>query len=120
MMRILADENCDRLTVTALRAAGHDVIFVVEDERGVDDSVVLARARLENRAVLTDDLDFGRLAEGERAHTPTVLLMRLGPLSRAARAKRVCEIVNSFGGAITGQLVLIEPGQVRIRSFGRV
>jgi len=29
-MRILADENCDRLLVAALREAGHDVISVAE------------------------------------------------------------------------------------------
>ena len=31
-MRILADENCDRLWVLGLREAGHNVTYVADDE----------------------------------------------------------------------------------------
>jgi hypothetical protein len=32
-MRLLADENCDRLIVATLREAGHDVRYVIEKRR---------------------------------------------------------------------------------------
>ena len=78
-MRILADENCDRLVVEKLRAAGHDVAYVVEFASGAGDGDLFRRASIENRIVLTDDLDFGRLAERETDHPPGIILMRLDP-----------------------------------------
>jgi hypothetical protein len=38
-MRFLADESCDFAVVRALRAAGHDVTAVAQDDSGVDDDV---------------------------------------------------------------------------------
>ena len=116
-MRLLADENCDRLIVTLLRAAGHDVAYVVEGERGLDDDAVLLKAKAEGRAILTDDLDFGLLFERQRAPGPTVFLMRVGLLGRKARAERVLDVIDSCAEMPTGQLVVIEASQIRRRTF---
>lgn len=61
-MRILADENCPGDLVDALRAAGHDVLWIRTDAPGIADPAILARAQAENRVVLTFDKDFGELA----------------------------------------------------------
>lgn len=116
-MRILADENCDRLIVTMLRHAGHDVAFVTEDENGIEDTRVLLRARDEKRAILTDDLDFGHLFEREQSLAPTIFLIRIGAGNRQARATRVCEVVCAYDGPDTGQLLVIEASQLRRRSY---
>ena len=60
-MRFLADESCDFIVVRALRSAGHDVLSVAEAARGAKDPVVLGLAREQNRVLLTEDKDFGRL-----------------------------------------------------------
>lgn len=117
MMRVLADENCDRLIVTVLRAAGHDVTSIAEADRGVDDMAVWLKAQSEGRVLLTDDLDFGRLFERERVAAPTVFLMRIGPVGRRARAARVLGVLDGYDGPLTGQLVVIETNQIRCRSF---
>ena len=51
-MRIIADENCDRMIVVALREAGHDVVSIREPEGGSEDSYVfdLAQTELPYRA----------------------------------------------------------------------
>ncbi len=85
-MRILADENCDRMLVSMLRDAGHDVTYVGESSGGESDASVLQRARAEQRVILTSDRDFGLLAERDRHEPPAVILLRLDPLSRTARA----------------------------------
>jgi hypothetical protein len=46
-MLILTDENIPRSVVIGLREAGHDVLWVKEVMRGVDDDVILARAMAE-------------------------------------------------------------------------
>lgn len=61
-MRLLANENVPGPVVVALRAAGHDVLWVKERMAGAKDRDVLARAQADARLVVTFDKDFGELA----------------------------------------------------------
>jgi predicted nuclease of predicted toxin-antitoxin system len=61
-LRLLADENIPGPLVSALRADGHDVAWVVESGPGTPDPDVLAAAQRENRILITNDRDFGQLA----------------------------------------------------------
>jgi predicted nuclease of predicted toxin-antitoxin system len=90
---------------------------MVEGERGAADDAVLLKAKREERAIVTDDLDFGLLFERQGAPGPTVFLMRVGLLGRKARADRVLDVINSCAETPTGQLVVIEASQIRRRSF---
>ncbi|MGD0864854.1 MAG: DUF5615 family PIN-like protein [Rhizomicrobium sp.] len=115
MSRILAGENCDRLIVAVLREAGYDVDYVAETDSGESDDELFRLASENSLIVLTDDLDFGRLAERAGEHPLAIILMRLDPLGRAARCERVLETLNMLGDDVVGQFVVIEPGQVRFR-----
>ena len=44
MIRFLADESCDFAIVRGLRSIGFDVMAVVEDMPGIQDSAVLKAA----------------------------------------------------------------------------
>jgi predicted nuclease of predicted toxin-antitoxin system len=61
-MRILANENFPALAIEALRAHGHDVVWMHTDAPGSKDRDVIQRAESENRVLLTFDKDFGELA----------------------------------------------------------
>ena len=63
-MRLLANENFPGAAVTALEAAGHDVVWVRTAAPGTTDRDVLAWAAREERVLLTFDKDFGELARG--------------------------------------------------------
>jgi predicted nuclease of predicted toxin-antitoxin system len=63
-MRFLANENLPGTAVTALAAAGHDVVWVRTAAPGTTDPEVLAWAAREERILLTFDKDFGELAKG--------------------------------------------------------
>jgi predicted nuclease of predicted toxin-antitoxin system len=115
-MRIVADENCDRMIVVALREVGHDVLSVRESGKGQDDAYIFDRARTDRRIVLTSDLDFGRLCEHQFPHPPAIVVMRLARLSRHVRAKRMVEVLRVVG-SIDGQLLVVEPSRIRIRAF---
>ncbi len=116
-MRFLADENFPGDAVTALRSAGHDVVWVSTVASGVSDVNVLAMAEDARRILLTFDKDFGELAW--RAGRPAlcgVLLFRL-PLSPAisigaALAARIAERDDW-----AGHFSVIEPGRVRMRAL---
>jgi predicted nuclease of predicted toxin-antitoxin system len=60
-VRLVADESCDFSIVLAIRAAGHDVVSIMETMPGVDDERVIAVATSDKRLLLTEDKDFGQL-----------------------------------------------------------
>jgi Domain of unknown function (DUF5615) len=81
-MRFLANENFPGAAVTALEAAGHDVVWVRIAAPGTTDPDVLAWAAREERILLTLDKDFGELARGSALpHTCGIVLLRT-PMSR--------------------------------------
>jgi len=57
-LNFFADECCDTGIVASLRKEGHDVLYVLEEEPGLQDEVVLQRAYVERRILLTEDKDF--------------------------------------------------------------
>jgi hypothetical protein len=61
-MRFLADESMPGPAVAALRAHGHDVLWVRESKPGASDAVVLELAQRDRRVLVTADTDFGELA----------------------------------------------------------
>ena len=113
-MRFLADESCDFAIVRALRAAGHDVLAVAEVSPRADDPHVIALAVDEQRVLLTEDKDFGRLvfAHGERAHG--VILLRFPPSARAQIARDVVQLTEEHGDRLSDCFVVIRPGRIRM------
>ena len=75
-MLFLADESCDFAVVRALRGAGHDVLAVADVSPRTDDEQVLELARQEQRILLTEDKDFGRLVYADQQATGGVILIR--------------------------------------------
>ena len=61
-MRFLANENFPGDAVAALKAAGHDIVWVRTVAPGSEDKDILAWAEREARVLLTFDKDFGELA----------------------------------------------------------
>jgi predicted nuclease of predicted toxin-antitoxin system len=60
-MKFLADENIDQQIVKALRDRGHEVLYVAEMERGVDDDFLSELANEEETVLITADKDFGEI-----------------------------------------------------------
>jgi len=113
-MRFLADESCDFAVVSALRAAGHDVIAVAEAHRGSEDDLVLTLAVERDRILITEDKDFGRLVYTSPARPLGVLLIRFPGNARAMLSSAIVELVSRFGEKLAGKFVTVQPGRVRI------
>ena len=116
-MRLLANENFPRVAVEALRAAGHDVVWIRTDHPGADDIDVLRLAIDGQRVILTFDKDFGALAF--RARLPAscgIILFRItlaDPDVAAARA--VLELSTATDWM--GSFAVIEDSRIRMRSL---
>jgi predicted nuclease of predicted toxin-antitoxin system len=116
-MKLLADENCEREMVDGLRMAGHDVITILDMMPSIDDATVFRLAQGEGRVLLTNDHDFGLIAERAEARPPVVILMRLDPLSLSRRIECVVQAVAELGDDLDRQFIVVEPHRVRTRTY---
>jgi predicted nuclease of predicted toxin-antitoxin system len=119
MMRFLADENVSRLLIARLRAAGFEVISIAETRPGAPDQDVLSVADAEGCILITEDQDFGELVIRQRLKVRGLILLELDPLSNAAEADVVVDVVSTHADKLLENLIVIEPGRVRIRPLRR-
>lgn len=117
-MRFLANENFPGAAVTALEAAGHDVVWVRKAAPGMRDPDVLAWAAREERLLLTFDKDFGELARASALpRTCGVILLRI-PMPRPSEVGQRLAALIAARADWAGHFSVIEPGRVRMRPFG--
>jgi predicted nuclease of predicted toxin-antitoxin system len=74
-VRLLADTNIVAAAVAALRAEGHDVIFVAERAVDPGDAAILAEAVADGRILISKDHDIGTLVFRDQAPHAGVLLI---------------------------------------------
>ena len=116
-MRLCANENLPRDCVTALQLAGHDVLWIRKAMPGAGDEVVLARARVEKRLLLTFDRDFGALVfQRGKAAAAGVVLFRIRPSSAPAVASAVTRILASRNDW-SGHFSVVDDRTVRMRAL---
>lgn len=114
-MRLLADENCDPITVAALRNAGHNVTTIRELAPGTSDEAVIELALNETRIVLTEDKGFGDLVYNRSHRSAGVILIRgFRASSPETKSIAVVDAVREHGNAISGKFVVVEPKGVRL------
>lgn len=76
MIRVLVDESVEQSIIELLRSIGIDVLAASEWFPSVTDDVVLARAVIENRIILTNDKDFGYMIYRQKRKHKGVILLR--------------------------------------------
>ncbi len=77
-MRFLADMGISQNTVTFLENYGYDVVHLRDvNLQRLSDEDIVKKALVENRIILTMDLDFGYLMAISRAKLPSIILFRL-------------------------------------------
>lgn len=114
-MRFLADESCDFAVVRALRAKGHDVLVVAEVRRGAEDQFVIELAKQEERVLLTEDKDFGRLVYVAGAPRVGVILLRFPAKARKELCEAIVRLIDQQKEKLRGSFVVVQPGRIRIR-----
>jgi len=94
-LRICANENISGATVSLLRRAGHDVLWVREAAPGISDEEVLSCSQSENRLLLTFDKDFGDLVYRRGASASSgIILLRVSLPSPSTGAEKIVRILS--------------------------
>lgn len=114
-MRFLADEHFPLASVVALRNAGHDVAFILEDSPGLDDERILERAADERRVVLTFDRDDGDLIYGRGVQAcPAVAYFRIAAPATEEPAALLLKPLHAGAIDLEG-ITVVRRDQVRQR-----
>ncbi len=100
-----------------LNAAGHDAVTVLDQQMGGYSDIELAEAcRVEDRAIITMDLDFADIRNFPPARYAGLIVFRLSRLGRRRVLKsfqRLLAILDQE--PLTGKLWIVEEMSLRIR-----
>ena len=113
-VRLVADESSDFSVVVGLRRVGHDIVAIAETMSGADDDEVIALANSDERLLITEDKDFGRLVyAAARAHSG-VILIRYPAAARSSLTDDVVKLLAERGTALYDCFAVLEPGRARV------
>jgi predicted nuclease of predicted toxin-antitoxin system len=118
-MRFLADMGISMRTVRWLKQAGHDAVHLSEQGlQRLPDDEILVKARIEDRIVLTLDLDFGYLLAVSGEQLPSVILFRLDNQSSEIVNERLAEVLTQCEAELkAGAIVSVNEEAIRLRSL---
>ena len=112
-MRFLLDENVPKSAAMALRQEGHDVVRVQEaDLQSADDESVWQYAVLEDRILVTYDLDFP-LAQG--FPLGLILVRGIDRIPTSSQARILVDAIRTNSDQLEGHITVVAPGRVRRR-----
>lgn len=118
-MKLLADVNIDRRLIDCPRADGHDVLWVADINRELDDIALLRLAWQEGALILTNDKDFQRHVLREHHPTHGLIWLRLGlvRMPRAQQIERTLQAIRTFQDRLSGRVTTIYPDHVEQESI---
>ena len=116
-MKLLLDENMSPAHALRMRRAGHDAVAVLDAGLGgADDAVVRQFALEQGRTLVTIDSDFSHIVRFPPENTPGVIWLRPWPPTEKVIENLMDGALRQLAGiTITGKLVVVEPGRIRIR-----
>jgi len=114
----LVDEDMSRSLVPALLTGGYDAVDVRDvGLRGKDDSIVFAYAQAHQRTLITEDLGFSNIILFPLGTHAGIVVCRYPNSMPTAYVNQaiIDGLATQKGQSLTGILVIIEPGKVRVR-----
>ena len=94
-MRFLVDECTGPGVSACLRKQNHEVFFVFEESRGINDEDIIQKAASENWILITNDKDFGdKVYRDGRLHRG-VILLRLADESSVSKIQVVSRLLEN-------------------------
>ena len=116
-MRFLADMGLARSTTNYLRSQGHDALHLRDQGlQRLSDEGIVAKARAEERVILTHDLDFGRIVALSGVRVPSVITFRLSDMRPPEVNHYLDEILMRFAIQLQrGALISVSDRGIRVR-----
>jgi predicted nuclease of predicted toxin-antitoxin system len=113
-MKLLLDTCASRSARDHLRSRGHELVWSAEFAVDPGDRALLRMAFEEGRILITLDKDFGELAV-HRSEPHRGILRLVGFPAHAEGPAAVAALDRYSAVLLSGAIVTVEPGRVRIR-----
>ncbi|NCO33678.1 MAG: hypothetical protein AUJ92_00225 [Armatimonadetes bacterium CG2_30_59_28] len=112
-MRFLVDECTGPVVARWLRAQNHEVYSVYEEDRGMNDDDIIAKAFRENWILITNDKDFGEKVFRHRHPHKGVVFLRLEDERAANKIATLQRLLDNYANELTHSFVVATEVQVR-------
>jgi predicted nuclease of predicted toxin-antitoxin system len=112
-VRFLVDESTGPAVAHWLRDQNHEVFSVYEQQRGMDDDKILAKALAEGRILVTNDKDFGEKIFREQRPHKGIVLLRLGDERASNKIAVLSRLLENHGHRLGGHFVVVTETAVR-------
>jgi predicted nuclease of predicted toxin-antitoxin system len=118
-LRFIADVHISPLTVASLKLNGYDIIRTTDLLSATAADVdILELARVENRIVITQDLDFSMLIALGKYNQPSLITLRLSSAKPDNVTQRLLEVLPQLEKELTeGSALTIDDNSVRVRKL---
>lgn len=121
-MRFLIDEDLPRALVEVFAARGFQVqrVYTLPELRGQPDEVIFDYAVRQDAIIVTADLDFPNPHRFSLHQIPGMLLLRFpNELPVPLMCREVQRLTKNLRDEEFNNLIVIEPGYIRIRAMPR-
>jgi predicted nuclease of predicted toxin-antitoxin system len=118
MLKFLVDEDMPRSTTRVLKDKGFEVLDVRDcGLRGKSDEEVFKFAKIEDAVIVTGDLGFGNILTFPLGSHPGIFIVHFPNEVSTAELNHqiIMGIENLAENDFRGNLVILEPGKIRIR-----
>lgn len=119
MIHFLLDMGVAQSTAQFLRSLGHDAIHLRDEglQRLPDDQIV-SKAHAEGRAIITHDLDFGRIVALSGDTVPSIVTLRVTDMTPARVNHALKSVLDDAAQSLEGgALVTVTDGGIRVRTL---
>jgi len=119
-VRFLIDNALSPEVARLLKEAGHDAVHVGDyGLHAAEDPVILERAGIEGRVLVSADSDFAMLLAVSRRNKPSFILFREAEIIRAEHyAGRILESLPGLESELSaGCVVTFRRGRIRVRNL---
>jgi predicted nuclease of predicted toxin-antitoxin system len=114
-VKILLDAGVPWRTRELLTRLGHDAVHANDVRIGADDAFLVDWAIKENRIIITLDADFHAILAERKAHTPSVVRLRIEILRHEEAALLIDRILDQFRAELeTGVAISANRTKVRL------
>lgn len=116
-MKFKIDENLPAEFADMLRSEGHDAVTVLEERLGgAPDVEIFLACKIEERALLTLDLDFADIRFYPPAESPGVIVFRIQPQDKDHLIESLRRTIPFLQKeSVANRLWIVEENRIRIR-----
>lgn len=112
-MKFLADVNIEKPIVDELKRMGHNIIWVADLDRYLDDLSIFKIARKENRILLTNDKDFGEIVFRQKLIPTGIVLFRIKGQDVRKKVKLLKKLLAAHSDKIINHFVVVAKEKFR-------